>query len=138
VWRVVFAAVNLPAFLSCCFVDQLSLGVKRQMMVVSRYLTITQGNIDNSHMYLTQCMDMFPDDVLGGTDESQEAPRTVRVQWGDDVVETDIVRDKHIFRRRGWVRRFFSEAHNHRRRSSAAGATGTLPVSRVERRSKTP
>jgi hypothetical protein len=80
------------------------------MPIVSRYLAITQGNVDNNHMYLTDCMDMFPDDVFGGPDESQEAPRTVRVQCGDEVVDTDIVRDKNIFRRRGWVRQFFSDA----------------------------
>ncbi len=80
------------------------------MAITSRHLTITQGNLDNSHMYLTECIDIFPEDVLGGADESQAAPRTVRVNWGTDVVDTDIVRDKHIFRRRGWVRQFFSEA----------------------------
>jgi hypothetical protein len=79
------------------------------MTIASRHLTITQGNVDNSHMYLTECMDMFPEDVLGGADESQNAPRTVRIQWGNEVVDTDIVRHKHIFRRRGWVRQFFSE-----------------------------
>src|SRR5436305_1055014 len=77
------------------------------MAITSRPLTITQGNIDNSHMYLTAVMDMFPEDVLGGHDESQAAPRTVRVLWGGGAVDTDIVREKHIFRRRGWVRQFF-------------------------------
>ena len=80
------------------------------MAVISRHLMITQGNLDNSHMYLTECMDLFPEDTLGGPDESQAAPRTVRVHWGDEFVDTDIVRDKHIFRRRGWVRQFFSAA----------------------------
>lgn len=78
------------------------------MAIVSRLLTITQGNLDNSHFYLTEVMDMFPDDALGGPDESQSAPRAVRVLWGNESVDTDIVRDKHIFRRRGWVRQFFS------------------------------
>jgi hypothetical protein len=58
-------------------------------------------------MYLTEVMDLFPEDVVGGPDESQAAARTVRVLWGDEAVDTDIVREKHIFRRRGWVRRFF-------------------------------
>jgi DNA polymerase-3 subunit epsilon len=78
------------------------------MAIASRLLTITQGNLDNSHFYLTEVMDMFPDDAVGGADESQAAPRTVRVLWGDESVDTDIVREKHIFRRRGWVRQFFS------------------------------
>lgn len=80
------------------------------MAIVSRLLTVTQGNIDNSHLYLTDVMDMFPADVLGGEDESRAAPRTVRVMWGDEAVDTDIDRSKNIFRRRSWVGRFFDEA----------------------------
>jgi hypothetical protein len=72
-----------------------------------RYLTVTQGNLDNSHLYLTEALDLFPPDVLGGPDKTQAAPRTVRVLWGTEAVDTDIVRDKNIFRRRRWVRRFF-------------------------------
>jgi len=78
------------------------------MAIVSRYLTITQGNLDNRHMYLTECMDLFPADAIGGPDGEQAAPRTVRVEYGSEAVDTDIVRDKHIFRRRGWVRGFFA------------------------------
>jgi DNA polymerase III subunit epsilon len=80
------------------------------MAIVSRLLTVTQGNIDNSHLYLTDVMDIFPADVLDGEDETRAAPRTVRVQWGGDAVDTDIDRSKNIFRRRGWVGQFFREA----------------------------
>jgi hypothetical protein len=31
----------------------------------------------------------------------------VRVQWGNEFVETDIDRTKNIFRKRGWVAQFF-------------------------------
>ncbi|HWG41758.1 MAG TPA: hypothetical protein VN688_03160 [Gemmataceae bacterium] len=62
------------------------------MAVVSRYLTVTQGNIDNNHLYLTELLDVFPEDVFGGSDESHAASRTVRVQWSTEVVETDIDR----------------------------------------------
>src|SRR5438128_205334 len=79
------------------------------MAIVSRVLTVTQGNLDNNHLYLTEVLDMFPEDVFGGPDASQAASRTVRVQWGDEVVETDIDRTKNIFRKRGWVVRFFDE-----------------------------
>ncbi len=79
------------------------------MAIVTRYLTVTQGNIDNNHLYLTELLDMFPEDVLGGSDESGAASHTVRVQWGSEVVETDIDRTKNIFRKRGWVARFFDE-----------------------------
>ena len=35
------------------------------MSIVSRYLAVTQGNLDNHHFYLTEVLDMFPEDVLG-------------------------------------------------------------------------
>jgi hypothetical protein len=73
-------------------------------------LTITQGNIKHSHMYLTPIMDTFPDDVLGGENRLHPAPKVVRIHWGDNTVETDIVRAKRMFRRRRWVRRFFEES----------------------------
>ena len=79
------------------------------MAIVSRVLMVTQGNLDNSHLYLTDVLDMFPDDVFGGPDGSQAAPRSIRVQWGNEVVETDIDRTKNIFRKRGWIARFFDE-----------------------------
>jgi hypothetical protein len=75
--------------------------------IASRQLIITQGNINNSHMYLTGAMDLFPDEVKGGSNKTHAAAKMVRVQWGDEIVVTDIAREKHMFRRRGWVRRFF-------------------------------
>jgi hypothetical protein len=83
---------------------------KVNMAIISRLLTITQGNIDNCHVYLTDVMDIFPADVLGGEAEHLAAQRTVRVLWGTETVDTDINRSKNIFRRRGWVGRFFKEA----------------------------
>jgi hypothetical protein len=77
------------------------------MAIDSKELIVTQGNLDNSHLYLTEVLDLFPDDVFGGQDASQAAPRTVRVQWGNEFVETDIGRTKNIFRKRGWVAQFF-------------------------------
>lgn len=85
-------------------------GVARVAKTTPRLITITQGNLDHNHIYITDVTDLFPDDVMGGPDESQAAPRTVRVQWGSETVDTDIVREKNIFRRRGWVRKFFSES----------------------------
>jgi hypothetical protein len=77
------------------------------MAAVSRVLTVTQGNLDNSHLYLTEVLDLFPADVFGRPDASRAAPQTVRVHWGDEVVETDIDQAKNIFRKRGWIARFF-------------------------------
>jgi hypothetical protein len=80
-----------------------------RMAIVSRHLTVTQGIIDNSHLYLTEVLDIFPEDVFGGSDELQAAPQPVRLQWGSEVIETDIDRTKNVFRKRGWVTRFFDE-----------------------------
>lgn len=80
------------------------------MAIMSRYLTLTQANLDYGHIYLTACIDIFPADALGGANKSQTAPRTVQVQCGSELVHTDIVRKKRFFRHRGWVRRFFSES----------------------------
>lgn len=72
-----------------------------------RYLTVTQGNLDNHHLYLTKVMALFPPDVLGGPGKAT-AGRTVRIEWNGGEVDTDIVRAKNIFRRRAWVGRFFA------------------------------
>jgi len=77
------------------------------MTLATRILTVTRGNVNNRHLYLTEVLDLFPEDALGGENRRSAAPRTVRVLWGDQAIDTDIVRDKHIFRRRKWVRLFF-------------------------------
>jgi hypothetical protein len=81
-----------------------------EMALTSRLLTVTQGNLRNRHLYLREAFDIFPENVFGGADASQSAPQTIRVQWGSEMVETDIDRAKKIFRKRGWVGQFFDEA----------------------------
>jgi hypothetical protein len=80
------------------------------MAIIGRHLTLTQANIANAHIYLTECMDIFPPDALGGASKSDAAARKVEIECGSQVVQTDVVREKRIFRHRGWVRRFFSES----------------------------
>ncbi len=75
--------------------------------LVRRVLTVTQGNVNNNHLYLTEALDLFPPDVLGGPD-SARAGRTVRVEWNDESVDTDVVKARKIFRRRGWIKCFFA------------------------------
>jgi hypothetical protein len=74
-----------------------------------RYLTIKPANLKNAHLYLTRCMDFFPSDVVGGANKTSAAPKTIHIDHGSGQVNTDIVRDKKIFRQRGWLRRFFAE-----------------------------
>lgn len=70
------------------------------MAIDSRCLVVTKGNLNNNSLCLSSGLDLFPEDVFG--ESSQGARRTVRVIWGEEVVETDIVRTKNIFRRRTW------------------------------------
>jgi hypothetical protein len=69
--------------------------------------TITQGNIDNNHIYLRSFIEKFPADAIGGSSQSLAA-REVIVDWGGDaVVQTDLDGTKKFFRKRSWVRTFF-------------------------------
>jgi len=74
---------------------------------IARYLTVSQGNLNNNHLYLTEILDLFPRDVFGGGNRRLAAPRALRIFWGSEMVETDIDQTKHIFRKRGWVAQFF-------------------------------
>jgi len=71
---------------------------------------LTQGNINNSHFYLRDLWAVFPDDCIGGSNMANVAARTVAVSWGYGRTEiTDIDGEKKLFRKRGWVRKFFEE-----------------------------
>src|SRR5687767_9679559 len=79
---------------------------EKRVPVAARLLKVTQGNVNNGHLYLTNALDLFPQDVLGGAHRGQ-AGRSVQVYWDDGTVDTDVVKSRKIFRRRDWVRRFF-------------------------------
>lgn len=68
-----------------------------------RLITLTQGNINNGHIYLP--LDMFPPDAIGGNKKSSAAARnlTIRFRPGQ-VVSTDIDRSKRILRNRAATR----------------------------------
>jgi len=75
-------------------------------------IELTQGNINNDHLYLSSVIEFFPSDSIGGSNESSLAPRALEVHSGiSSPVCTDIAGDKKIFRRRAWVGEFF-EVHN--------------------------
>jgi len=71
---------------------------------------LTEGNLRNAHFYLTDFLDRFPADALGGRNKA-EAGRPITLIWdeAEEPVETDIDRTKRLFRKRGWVRRFFEK-----------------------------
>ncbi|AWH23103.1 hypothetical protein C1933_18665 [Stenotrophomonas sp. ZAC14D2_NAIMI4_6] len=72
-------------------------------------IKLTQGNIDNHHLYLATIMDLFPAAAVGGSSETDRASQLLEVQSGVGMaVFTDIAGDKKIFRRRAWVGEFFA------------------------------
>jgi hypothetical protein len=79
------------------------------MAIVTRSVTLTRANLDYGHIYPTGCIDIFPPDAMGGANKSFAAPRTVQVDFGSGVVDTDIVEGKRIFRGRSWVREFLTQ-----------------------------
>lgn len=71
---------------------------------------ITQGNIDNNHIYLRPFFDKFPEDAIDGSNMASVARREIAVDWGGaTVVMTDLDGKKRFFRKRGWSRASFSE-----------------------------
>lgn len=70
---------------------------------------LSGGNIRNNHMKLASLLHTFPQDVIGGSNRTEAAPRSLEVDWGaPETVVTDIDGTKLIFRARGWVQRFFA------------------------------
>ncbi len=67
---------------------------------------VSGGNVRNHHINLRGAFGLFPDDSLGGSNETS-AGKSIDVNFGGESVETDIDETKAIFRERGAVRRFF-------------------------------
>ena len=77
----------------------------------AKLVKLTQGNLNNHHLYLTEVMDLFPVSAIGGSSESEMAPQLLEIHCGmGQPVFTDIDGEKKIFRKRSWVREFF-EGH---------------------------
>ncbi|MDP3377454.1 MAG: hypothetical protein Q8S53_03750, partial [Brevundimonas sp.] len=69
---------------------------------------ITQGNIDNNHIYLRSIFDRFPADAKGGSNKASAAKKTLSVDWGGpELVQTDLDGEKKFFRARSWIAAFF-------------------------------
>jgi len=83
-----------------------------------RLISITSGNVRNSHIYITGLRDFFPTDCFGASSRSRHKPGrpiTLLLDGLNEVVETDIPRDaktgrpRRQFRERKWVRSFFRQ-----------------------------
>jgi len=79
-----------------------------------RLISVTGGNLRNSHLYVTGYRDFFPADCVGGSKQSA-AGRTIDIYLDglDETVKTDIGSDaktskpRGFLRARGWLRQFF-------------------------------
>jgi len=73
-----------------------------------RIIELTQGNLNNNHLYLSSVMDLFPSESVGGPN-SEEPGALLEIHCGIAAsVFTDIAGDKKIFRKRSWVGEFFT------------------------------
>jgi hypothetical protein len=73
-------------------------------------IRLTQGNLNNNHIYLRKHLDFFPPDAIGAANahEGEGTLLTLHFEGLLEPVETDIAGDKKIFRCRGEVGRFFA------------------------------
>jgi len=73
-----------------------------------RIIELTQGNINNNHLYLSNIIDFFPNASIGGSNDNELGTQTLEIHCGIvEPVFTDIAGDKKIFRKRSWVGEFF-------------------------------
>jgi len=71
-------------------------------------IELTQGNLNNDHLYLASVMELFPAASVGGSSDAERASQLLEVHSGmGEPVITDIAGDKKIFRKRTWVGEFF-------------------------------
>lgn len=72
-----------------------------------RVIELTQGNINNNHLYLSSIIDLFPPESIGGPNKSKQGVQ-IEIHCGiAEPVFTDIAGDKKIFRKRSWLGEFF-------------------------------
>lgn len=107
------------------------------------YMPLSDGNITHNHFYLRSILDFFPEDSIGGSDETQRAKLMLTVQYvPGTTVRTDISgpnrasREKrsahYFFRERAPIKTFFARTNAQAgdtvviRRDSPASYTVTL------------
>jgi hypothetical protein len=77
------------------------------MDMAQRRITLTQGNISNSHFYLRNCEAVLPQGAIGGRNKKDLGQLfTVAFRPGQ-TAETDIDGAKMILRNRSAIRDFF-------------------------------
>lgn len=70
---------------------------------------LSAGNLNNNHFYLTDFLNAFPTDTIGGRNTDHAATRSLTIEWGGPTPEvSEIDATKRMFRKRGWVGKFFA------------------------------
>lgn len=73
---------------------------------------LTGGNLRNDHFYLTDFLEKFPANTIGGNNRAKAAERQISIDWGGpQLVFTDIDRSKRMFRSRAWVGQLFAASN---------------------------
>jgi hypothetical protein len=77
----------------------------------SRTIQLTSGACNNGYLNIRSCgKNFFLSDVLGGSSKKSSGRAIVlKVQGLESTIETDIAKDKKIFRRRKWVESFINQ-----------------------------
>lgn len=82
-----------------------------------RLISVTGGNLRNSHLYISGHHDFFPDECYGESTATKGTGRKLKlvVEGLPKAVETDIAKDggngrpRNFFRKRYWVGSFFKK-----------------------------
>jgi len=70
---------------------------------------LTQGNINSNHIYLPSVIDFFPPSALGTGNVKTGKGQELELHYGlDKPIYTDIDGKKKFFRKRSWVKTFFT------------------------------
>ena len=75
----------------------------------SRTIQLTPSAHKYGNLYLSRCgNDFFPEDSFGesSTKKGNGKPITLKVYGLESTINTDIPKDKKIFRKRAWVKKF--------------------------------
>jgi hypothetical protein len=77
-------------------------------------IRLTQGNLNNNHVYLSRHLDFFPPDAIGAANKRSGKGTLLKLRFEGlpGAAETDIASDKKIFRLRGRRWQEFFERHD--------------------------
>jgi hypothetical protein len=85
-------------------------------------ITLTQGNLNNNHIYLAGHLDFFPENAIGATNKQGKRGMPLKLHFDGlpGTAETDIVPDHKIFRLRDRHWHEFFKLHDLRARDQVA------------------